>query len=136
MKSEAFIQPQIIRDLNNQFVPVQINAREQRALADQFQVRVYPTIAVVRDNGGMIETWSGYRGLADFQSHMSSVKAKGNTTMLSSSRRQQQQQQQCPKKTSRLLLSQRQSLAHEIISFHHATDSDHLLESSSDKLSP
>ena len=76
MANEAFLQPEIVNEINTRFVPVKINGREQESLAAQFQVRMYPTLAAVRASGEVLENWNGYKSLADFQAHLTMAKSK------------------------------------------------------------
>ena len=76
MKADAMTKPWIIQDLNANFVPVQINGREQISIAQQFGVRMYPTLVAIAPTGEILDMWNGYRSLSDFESHLNIIKSR------------------------------------------------------------
>ena len=85
MKREAFQQLQFIDEINNEFVAVQMNGREQREIAERFQVRMYPTIAIVKPNGEVVDNWNGYQSLDDFRHRLNAAKSKLQGSVVGSS---------------------------------------------------
>lgn len=71
MKHDAFTKPWIIDDINNRFVPVQINGRVQRDVAGRYGVRMFPTMVVLGAEGQVLHMWSGYSSLSEFESQLS-----------------------------------------------------------------
>ena len=76
MKQDAFKQPHIIKDVNSNFVPVQINGREQRDVSTRFHVSQYPTLVVIEPDHTVVETWNSYRSRADFEAHLKIAKSR------------------------------------------------------------
>ena len=76
MKQETFNQQWIIEEIGRKYLPVLINGREHKVIADRLRVRMFPTIAIVHPTGKVVEIVRGYRNPAEFLKHMAVAKAK------------------------------------------------------------
>lgn len=76
LKNEAFAQDTIANDINERFIPVRVDGKAQKEVSDRFNVKFFPTIAVIHKSGEVIEIWSGYKSLADFNAHLTIAKSR------------------------------------------------------------
>ena len=76
MKTETFHETSIVGEVNKKFVPVQINGTEHARIAQQLNLRVYPTTAIVHPNGRVLEVLHGFQPAANFAKRMAAVNAK------------------------------------------------------------
>ena len=70
LRSEAFSLSHVISDINQSFIPVKVDGRLRQDIAQRFQVRLFPTLAIIHPNGEVVEMWSGYTSVDDFQAHL------------------------------------------------------------------
>ena len=80
LKKDALTQQRLIDELNTTFVPVMVDGRQRKDLADRFGVKMFPTLAVVQASGEVVELWSGYQTADEFASHLISAKSKLRTS--------------------------------------------------------
>ncbi len=76
LKKEALTQQRFIDELNTQYIPVLVNGRERKEIADRYAVKMFPTLAIVNPNGDILELWSGYQTAEQFGAHLTSAKSK------------------------------------------------------------
>lgn len=76
MKAETFNQKRIADQVNEQYVPVQINGPKHSKITKQLNLRVYPTTAIVHPNGKVLEVLHGFQPAAKFVKRMAVAKAK------------------------------------------------------------
>lgn len=76
LKKEAFAEDNVANDINEQFIPVRVDGKAQKEVADRFHVKLFPTIAIIHNSGEVIKIWSGYKSLADFNAHLTIAKSR------------------------------------------------------------
>lgn len=76
LKNEAFTDDTIANDINERFIPVRVDGKAQKEVSDRFHVKLFPTIAVIHNSGEVVEIWSGYKSLADFNAHLAIAKSR------------------------------------------------------------
>ena len=64
LEATTLREPQVIRLLNDRFVPVRVFAEEEQgqSLVPVFHVRAFPTIVVIAPNGALVCFLEGYQG--------------------------------------------------------------------------
>ena len=70
MEREVFVQPNIVSQLNANFVMVRINASENAALVQQFSVTAIPTDLIIKSNGQLIHRRYGVISAEKFANYL------------------------------------------------------------------
>ncbi len=72
---ETFTDPQVVRVLNERFIPLKINASKEPVLAQRLQVQVYPTLILATREGKILDRIEGFRDAPQFHESLQRVLA-------------------------------------------------------------
>jgi thioredoxin-like negative regulator of GroEL len=75
MLAETLSNPQVALRINQQFVPVLLNADNQAAVMQQFQVNSFPTILVLNSSQKVLGRIEGYQSAAQLEARLAPFKA-------------------------------------------------------------
>lgn len=72
MVRETHQDPAVVKALNDSFIPVHLEARENLDLAKQFEVRFTPTMLLLSHDGREQHRFGGFQTAAEFLAQLSS----------------------------------------------------------------
>ena len=76
MKQDTFQQQWIISEINKKYIPVTLNGREHKSIADKLHVRMFPATVVVHPSGKVVDKVEGYKTPSEFVTYLATAQAK------------------------------------------------------------
>jgi thioredoxin-like negative regulator of GroEL len=70
LDQKTFRDPQVIRVMNDRFVPLKIDAEAEVSLASKLQIASYPTIVLAGPDGTILGTMVGFKEAAEFHENL------------------------------------------------------------------
>jgi thioredoxin-like negative regulator of GroEL len=76
LDQKTFRDPQVIRVMNDRFVPLKIDAEVEAGLASKLQIASYPTIVLAGPDGTILGTMVGFKEAPEFHENLQRVLAQ------------------------------------------------------------